>query len=150
MQAVPYRRSPNCRVDLSRRDREEIEDLTLALTRSRTLALTRTLTLTLSLSLSLPYPYPQPRPRPQPRPQPRVQSSEFILAKRHGKPTRLVLHPTPTLALPRQDREEIEALVSQRHSAKRRRAYELADDLQAELRALGVETDDKAREWRIV
>ena len=144
MQAVPYRRSPNCRVDLSRRDREEIEDLTLALTRSRTLALTRTLTLTLSLSLSLPYPYPQPRP------QPRVQSSEFILAKRHGKPTRLVLHPTPTLALPRQDREEIEALVSQRHSAKRRRAFELADDLQAELRALGVETDDKAREWRIV
>ena len=80
----------------------------------------------------------------------RVQSSEFILAKRHGKPTRLVLHPTPTLALPRQDREEIEALVSQRHSAKRRRAFELADDLQAELRALGVETDDKAREWRIV
>ena len=27
--------------------------------------------------------------------------------------------------MPRQDREEIEALVSQRHSAKRRRAYEL-------------------------
>ena len=52
--------------------------------------------------------------------------------------------------MPRQDREEIEALVSQRHAAKRRRAFELADDLQAELRALGVETDDKAREWRIV
>ena len=36
-----------------------------------------------------------------------------------------------------------------RHAAKRRRAFQRADELQVELRALGVETDDKAREWRI-
>ena len=52
--------------------------------------------------------------------------------------------------LSRQDREQIEDLMSQRHAAKRRRAFQRADDLQLELRALGVETDDKAREWRIV
>ena len=32
VQAVPYSRSPNCRVDLSRRDRNEIEDQALTLT----------------------------------------------------------------------------------------------------------------------
>ena len=56
---------------------------------------------------------------------------------------------TLTLALRRQDFEQIEDLMTQRHAAKRRRAFQRADDLQVELRALGVETDDKAREWRI-
>ena len=114
VQAVPYSRSPNCRVDLSRQDRDQIED--------RTLALAQTLT---------PNPSPDPNPHPHPHPNP------------------LTLTLTLTLALRRQDFEQIEDLMTQRHAAKRRRAFQRADELQVELRALGVETDDKAREWRI-
>ena len=38
VQAVPYSRSPNCRVDLSRRDRNEIEALALTRTLAPALA----------------------------------------------------------------------------------------------------------------
>ena len=34
-------------------------------------------------------------------------------------------------------------------AAKRKRNFDVADELQEELRGLGVETDDKAREWRV-
>ena len=57
--------------------------------------------------------------------------------------------PNCRVDLSRQDREQIEDLMTRRHAAKRRRNFQRADDLQVELRALGVETDDKAREWRL-
>ena len=44
VQAVPYSRSPNCRVDLSRQDRDQIEDLPVTQTLAPTLTLTLTLT----------------------------------------------------------------------------------------------------------
>eukprot|EP00964_Phaeocystis_antarctica_P121939 scaffold85616_cov50-Phaeocystis_antarctica.AAC.2 len=53
VQAVPYSRSPNCRVDLSRQDRDQIED--------------RTQTQTLAPN---PNPHPNPNPSPNPNPNP--------------------------------------------------------------------------------
>ena len=58
--------------------------------------------------------------------------------------------PNCDVDLSSQEREQIEDLLDARQAAKRRRNFQRADDLQLELRALGVETDDTAREWRLV
>ena len=44
---------------------------------------------------------------------------------------------------------QVDELLGLRLSAKRKRDFHRADDLQTELRNLGVEVDDKAREWYV-
>ena len=45
--------------------------------------------------------------------------------------------------------EQINALLGRRLAAKKGREFDKADSLQAELRALGVEVDDKRRVWYV-
>ena len=45
--------------------------------------------------------------------------------------------------------QEIDSLLGRRLAAKKKRDFETADGLQAELRAKGVEVDDRARSWYI-
>ena len=45
--------------------------------------------------------------------------------------------------------EQINALLGRRLAAKKGREFDKADSLQAELRALGVEVDDKRRGWYV-
>jgi cysteinyl-tRNA synthetase len=56
---------------------------------------------------------------------------------------------TDTFDLPQSKAEAIDSLLGQRLAAKKARAFEKADALQAELRGIGVEVDDKSREWHV-
>ena len=47
------------------------------------------------------------------------------------------------------DLGEIDVLLAKRLAFKKQRCFDEADRVQDELRALGVETDDRNREWRV-
>ena len=56
---------------------------------------------------------------------------------------------TDAFDLPPSKAEAISSLLGQRLAAKKAREFEKADALQAELRGIGVEVDDKSREWHV-
>ena len=45
--------------------------------------------------------------------------------------------------------KDVDTLLGQRLAAKKARDFEKADELQDELRCLGVELNDKSREWHV-
>ena len=57
--------------------------------------------------------------------------------------------PTDDYVLSEEQIESVDRLLGRRLAAKRARDFDLADALQAELRALGIEVDDKARLWYV-
>lgn len=56
---------------------------------------------------------------------------------------------TDDYALRAEQLDRIDELLGRRLAAKRARDFEKADQLQAELRQLGVEVDDRARQWYV-
>ena len=56
---------------------------------------------------------------------------------------------TDDYALRAEQLDRIDELLGRRLAAKRARDFEKADQLQAELRQLGIEVDDRARQWYV-
>jgi len=54
-----------------------------------------------------------------------------------------------SVELDQQDLDEIDELLAERLAFKKQKRFDEADRVQYELRTLGVETDDKRREWRV-
>eukprot|EP00966_Prymnesium_polylepis_P118107 2730685-Prymnesium_polylepis.1 len=57
--------------------------------------------------------------------------------------------PPPASQLDARDLGEIDGLLAERLAFKKQRRFDEADRVQDQLRALGVETDDRNREWRV-